>query len=235
MPRVVQWWDTYQIPLYLLALGAGVLIGLTVPATAPTFEMAINPVLMALLYATFLSVPLTKLGQALRDGRLLAGLTVLNFLIVPVVVYVLSRFVADDQALLLGVLLVLLAPCIDYVIAFSGLAGAAHDKLVAAAPLLMLLQVLLLPGYLRLFVGPELLDVIDLAPFIEAFLLLIVTPLALAALTQFLAARSQAAQRIMDVMAAFMVPLLMLTLAVVVIIYVRLIPRVVPEKMVPTA
>ena len=53
--------------------------------------MAINPVLMALLYATFLSVPLTKVGQALRDGRFLAGLTVLNFLIVPVVVYLLSR------------------------------------------------------------------------------------------------------------------------------------------------
>ncbi|WP_331271167.1 metalloregulator ArsR/SmtB family transcription factor [Corynebacterium glucuronolyticum] len=86
---------------------------------------------MALLYATFLSVPLTKVGQALRDGRFLAGLTVLNFLIVPVVVYLLSRFVADDQALLLGVLLVLLAPCIDYVIAFSGLADPARLRLLS--------------------------------------------------------------------------------------------------------
>ncbi|MHA6528271.1 ArsR/SmtB family transcription factor [Corynebacterium pyruviciproducens] len=83
---------------------------------------------MALLYATFLSVPLTKVGQALRDGRFLAGLTVLNFLIVPVVVYLLSRFVADDQALLLGVLL---APCIDYVIAFSGLADPARLRLLS--------------------------------------------------------------------------------------------------------
>ncbi|QGU05931.1 Sodium Bile acid symporter family protein (plasmid) [Corynebacterium comes] len=213
---VIDWLERWQIPLYLIALGAGAVIGLTVPATAAAFEVAINPVLMALLYATFLSVPLTKLGHALRDARFLAGLLVLNFLIVPVVVYVLSRLVADDQALLLGVLLVLLTPCIDYVIVFSGLARAAHDRLLAAAPLLMLLQMLLLPVYLGMFVGPELFEVIDLAPFIEAFLLLIVTPLAVAALTQFLAARFRPAQQVMDLMEALMVPLLMLTLTVVV-------------------
>ncbi|QGS35859.1 arsenic resistance protein [Corynebacterium xerosis] len=213
---MIEWWDKYQIPLYLAALALGALIGLAAPAIAPTFELAINPVLMVLLYATFLGVPLTKVGQALRDGRFLAGLTMLNFLIVPVVVYLLSRFVADDQALLLGVLLVLLAPCIDYVIVFSGLAGAAHDKLLAAAPLLMLLQMLLLPVYLRIFVGPGLFDVIDLAPFLEAFFLLIVAPLALAALTQVLAARSRPARQVMDLMQALMVPLMMLTLAVVV-------------------
>ncbi|APT08194.1 arsenic resistance protein [Corynebacterium glutamicum] len=213
---VFDWLERWQIPLYLIALGAGAVIGLTVPATAAAFEVAINPVLMALLYATFLSVPLTKLGRALRDARFLAGLLVLNFLIVPVVVYVLSRLVADDQALLLGVLLVLLTPCIDYVIVFSGLARAAHDRLLAAAPLLMLLQMLLLPVYLGMFVDPELFEVIDLAPFIEAFLLLIVTPLAVAALTQFLAARFRPAQQVMDLMEALMVPLLMLTLTVVV-------------------
>nr|WP_269208182.1 metalloregulator ArsR/SmtB family transcription factor [Corynebacterium glucuronolyticum] len=128
---MLDWWERWQIPLYLAALVLGALIGLAAPATAPAFEVAINPVLMALLYATFLSVPLTKVGQALRDGRFLAGLTVLNFLIVPVVVYLLSRFVADDQALLLGVLLVLLAPCIDYVIAFSGLADPARLRLLS--------------------------------------------------------------------------------------------------------
>ena len=125
---MLDWWERWQIPLYLAALVLGALIGLAAPATAPAFEVAINLVMMALLYATFLSVPLTKVGQALRDGRFLAGLTVLNFLIVPVVVYLLSRFVADDQALLLGVLL---APCIDYVIAFSGLADPARLRLLS--------------------------------------------------------------------------------------------------------
>ncbi len=210
------WLERWQITLYLVALGAGALIGLTIPSTAPAFETAINPVLILLLYATFLSVPLTKLGHALRDVRFLAGLLVLNFVIVPVVVFGLSRFVADDQALVLGVLLVLLTPCIDYVIVFSGLAGAAHDRLLAAAPLLMVLQMLLLPLYLGVFVGPELLDTIDVGPFLEALLLLIVTPLGLAAMTQYLATMWTSAQKVMHAMQAVMVPLMMLTLAVVV-------------------
>lgn len=216
MSRLIVWWDKYQIPLYLIALAAGAVIGLTGPGTAPVFELAINPVLMSLLYATFLGVPLIRLGHALRDIRFLVGLTGLNFVIAPVVVFALSRFVADDQALLFGVLLVLLAPCIDYVIVFSGLAGAAHEKLLAAAPLLMLLQMLLLPVYLRLFMGPELLDTVDIAPFVEAFVLLIVIPLALAALTQFLALRFRPAGHIMALLEALMVPLMMLTLLVVV-------------------
>lgn len=213
---MTDWLERWQITLYLLALGAGALIGLSVPSTAPTFEAAINPVLMVLLYATFLSVPLTKLGHALRDIRFLTGLLVLNFLIVPIVVYGLSRFVADDQALLLGVLLVLLTPCIDYVIVFSGLAGAAHDRLLAAAPLLMVLQMLLLPVYLGLFVGPDLFEVIDGGPFLEALVLLIITPLGAAALTQYVAARWTGARKIINGMQAAMVPLMMLTLAVVV-------------------
>ena len=43
-----------------------------------------------------------------------------------------GTFVADEPALLFGVLLVLLTPCIDYVIVFSGLAGGASDRLLAA-------------------------------------------------------------------------------------------------------
>ncbi|MHD0175198.1 hypothetical protein ACNQUF_11840 [Corynebacterium diphtheriae] len=65
----------------------------------------------------------------------------------------------------------------DYVIVFTGIAGGAKDRLLAAAPLLMLAQMLLLPLYLWLFVGAEFVATVDFAPFIEAFLLLIALPL----------------------------------------------------------
>ena len=109
-------------------------------------RVLMRPVLVLSLVATVCMFFGPQDPLWLYAGRFLAGLLVLNFAIVPVVVYGLSRFVADDQALLLGVLLVLLAPCIDYVIVFSGLAGSAHDRLLAAAPLLMLVQMLLLPA-----------------------------------------------------------------------------------------
>ena len=145
---VVAWWDRQQVPLYLVAIAAGALFGTAAPDAAPALEHAINPVLALLLFATFLGVPVIEVGRAWGDLRFLAVVLAGNFLAVPIVVYALSRFVSDDRGLLLGVLLVLLTPCIDYVIVFTGLAGGAQTRLLAAAPLLMLAQMLLLPAYL---------------------------------------------------------------------------------------
>ncbi len=216
MHRTVQWWDKRQVPLYLAAIVAGAALGLAAPGLAPTLEHSIEPVLMLLLFATFLGVPLIEVGRAFRDVRFLATVLVTNFVVLPVVVWGLSRFVADDRGLLLGVLLVLLTPCIDYVIVFTGLASGARARLLAAAPLLMLAQIALLPVYLLVFAGPDVLSVIDVGPFAEAFLLLIVVPLAAAAVVQAVARRRRAGRVVEEVMAGAMVPLMMATLAVVI-------------------
>ncbi|GAA2173118.1 arsenic resistance protein [Agrococcus versicolor] len=214
--RIVEAWDRQQVPLYLVAIAAGAIAGLSAPQIAPTLEHAIEPVLMLLLFATFLGVPLIEVGRSFKDGRFLITVLLANFLIVPAIAWALSRFVADDRGLMLGVLLVLLTPCIDYVIVFTGLAGGARARLLAAAPLLMLVQILLLPLYLLLFAGTDVLDIIDLAPFAEAFLLLIVIPLGAAALVQAIARRHRAGRAIAVAMAGAMVPLMMATLAVVI-------------------
>ena len=106
------------------------------------------------------------------DWRFLGVVLVLNFVVVPVVVFGLSRAVAADQAVLVGVLFMLLTPCVDYVIVFTGLAGGARARLLAATPLLMLLQIVLLPVYLWLMAGAEVVGAFDPHPFVEAFLAL---------------------------------------------------------------
>lgn len=208
--------EHHQIGLYLVAILIGGTVGFLAPGSAGSLEQSINPVLGLLLFATFLGIPFASIGKAAKDLQFMGTVLVLNFVIVPLVVFGLTRFIAGDQALLLGVLLVLLTPCIDYVIVFTGLAGGASDRLLAAAPLLMLLQMLLLPLYLLLFVGPDVVSVIDPAPFVEALVVLIFIPLAAAALTQALARKAAAGRIIMELMHALMVPLMMATLAVVV-------------------
>jgi ACR3 family arsenite efflux pump ArsB len=215
-PNLVAWMERHQISLYLVAILVGGTVGFLAPGSAGALEHSINPVLGLLLYATFLVIPFASIGKAARDVRFLATVLVLNFAIVPVVVFGLTRFVAGDQALLVGVLLVLLTPCIDYVIVFSGLAGGASDRLLAAAPVLMLAQMLLLPVYLLVFVGPEVVSAIDPGPFVDALIVLIIIPLAAAALTQALARRAVRGRTVMAAMQALMVPLMMATLAVVV-------------------
>ena len=215
MNAVVSWLEHRQIGLYLAAILAAGVVGLTVPG-AHHLEGAIEPVLALLLFATFLGVPFAAIGKSLRDGRFLAAVGMLNFVVAPLVAYGLSRFVADEPALLFGVLLVLLTPCIDYVIVFAGLAGGASERLLAAAPLLMLAQILLLPFYLLLFIGPEGVAVVEIGPFARAFLLLIVVPLTAAALVQALARRHRTGVVIDRTMLGLMVPLMMATLFTVV-------------------
>lgn len=115
----------------------------------------------------------------------------------------------------MGVLLTLLTPCVDYVIVFAGMAGGDGRRLVAASPLLMLVQMAALPLLLWLFVGAELADAVEVGPFVEAFGLLIALPLALAWLTQS-AGRHRAGAALHDAFTVAMVPLLAATLFVVV-------------------
>lgn len=216
--------ERHQIPLYLLGLGFGAFVGLLAPAVAGPAESAILPVLALLLYVTFLGIPFARIGGALRDWRFLATILAVNFAVVPIVVWILSRIVAHDQVLLVGVLFVLLTPCIDYVLVFTGLAGGDTERLLAAAPLLMLVQMVLLPLYLWAMVGSEFVASVEFGPFVEAFGLIIVLPLLAAGLTQALAARTRttalrinvASARWSDFAAATMVPLMVITLAVVV-------------------
>ena len=185
----VKWWDAHQVALYVAAIGVGIAVGLIWPAAAPVLSSTTSPLLAMLLFATFVGIPLIQVGRAFRDVRFLGTVLAVNFVLVPLVAFGLSRFVTDDQGLLVGVLLVLLTPCVDYVIVFTGLAGGARTRLLAATPLLMLLQIALLPAYLWLFAGGDVVTRVELEPFIEAFLILIVIPLAAAAFVQGIARR----------------------------------------------
>jgi arsenite transporter len=208
--------ERHQVPAYLAAVATGVAIGLAAPSSDTAFEALIYPVLGALLYATFAQVPFTALRAAFSDRRFLLAALGLNFLVVPPIVFALSRLAPDGRAVELGVLTVLLTPCIDYVIVFTRLAGGSDRRLLAASPLLMLTQMALLPVYLWLFMGSELAEVVEPGPFLEAFALLIVLPLAVAWATEGWAARSAAGARFKRTVDLTPVALMALTLLVVV-------------------
>lgn len=215
MSVLVQRLERRQVPLYLGGLAAGALVGLTIPRTAGAFQAAIYPVLGALLYVTFLQIPFVELRAALGDRRFVAAALALNFVLVPPVAFGLSRWAPGGRAIEVGVLMVLLAPCVDYVIAFTRLAGGSAHKLLAATPLLMLAQMALLPAYLVLFMGPGLGGIIDRGPLVRAFVALIAVPLVLAWATQRRAAISPVAARLRARLDLAPVALMTVTLLVV--------------------
>lgn len=98
MPGFVAGLERHQVAVYLGALAAGALAGWAAPDAGSALEHAINPVLAALLYVTFLQVPVVELGRSLRAGRFLGATLVVNFVVVPLVVAALFTFLPDDQA-----------------------------------------------------------------------------------------------------------------------------------------
>lgn len=219
---MIAWLERHQVPLYLAAMAAGAALGLGFPTTAALWEPAVPPLIAALLWSTFLGIPLTQLTDGLRDRRFLGVLLALNFAVAPVVAWLLTRPLTGHPELVLGILVVLLVPCIDWVIVFAGLAGGDRARLTAAAPLLMLAQMLLLGPLLWLLAGPDAPLQIQAGPFLSALVWMLLVPLAAAVAVQALARGRgpgrlrRGAQRIEGAGQALMVPALMLVLVAVI-------------------
>lgn len=204
-----------QIAIYFAAMAIAALAALVLPGTT-TLEALVNPALALMLFVTFLQVPLAELGRAFAQGRFIAALLVTNFVVIPLLVALLLPLAPTAPLVQLGVLLVLLAPCIDYVVTFAHLGRADARLLLAATPVLLLAQMALLPLYLRLLLGDTAAAPVQPGPFIDAFVWLIAAPLALAALVQFAAARRQTAARANAALGLLPVPATALVLFIVV-------------------
>lgn len=210
------WLQRYQVIVYAVAVLLAIGVGLGRSDSAPFIEQLIDPVLAVLLYVTFLEIPFVRLRRAFTNGRFMAAALGMNFLVVPVVVWGLIQFLPQEPVILVGAFMVLLTPCIDYVITFTELAGGNSEQITATTPALMLVQLLLLPVYLWLFMGAEVAEIIEAGPFIEAFLIIITLPLTLAWLTEVWAERSPKGEYWQETMGWLPVPMMGATLFVVI-------------------
>ncbi|MEX1198788.1 MAG: arsenic resistance protein [Pseudohongiellaceae bacterium] len=207
--------ERQQSWIYLIAILAGLAIGLDQPDATARLEVFLWPLLGALLYATFTQVPLTRIGQGLRDWRFLAALLLGNFVVIPLVVGGLMSALPVSPVVQAGVLLVLLVPCTDWFISFTHLGRGDTGRAIAAAPVLLLVQLLALPLYLWFFLGAEWLRTAISSQLLGAFAGLILTPLALAWVTERLAERSSQARRLVHGLGILPVPLLALVVFVI--------------------
>lgn len=204
-----------QTGIYFAAVLFAALAAIFISGTT-ALEAAINPALALMLFVTFLQVPLAELGRAFTQARFLGALLATNFVVVPLLVALLLPLAPSVPLVQLGVLLVLLAPCIDYVVTFSHLGRADARLLLAATPVLLGAQMLLLPLYLKLLLGDAAAALVEPGPFVDAFVWLIAVPLVLAALVQLWAARSRSGARANESLGLLPVPATALVLFVVV-------------------
>lgn len=202
--------EKHQSWLYLIFIGLGLTLGIGAPESAELLEQLLWPLLGMLLYATFTQIPLLHIARSFKDTRFIAALLVGNFIAIPAFLALVVIWLPLSSAVLAGVLMVLLVPCTDWFITFTHLGKGDTARAVAATPLLLLVQMIALPGYLWLFLGREWFQVALSTELVSAFIGLILIPLVLAWLTEYYAGRYKAAERGVQCLGLMPVPLLAL-------------------------
>lgn len=122
------------------------------------------------MFSMFSQIPFFELQKRVLNLKFVTALIIANFVILPIFVYFLiSIFNISSSAILIGLFLVLLTPCIDYVIVFTALGKGNAQYMLISTPILFVLQILLLPLYLTMFLDKSILTIIDIEPFIHSF------------------------------------------------------------------
>lgn len=80
---------------------------------AASLALLIEPVIAILLYSMFCQIPFLELKRVFQDRAFFKALLIGNFVFIPIIVWLLSIFLIHDPVINLGLLLVLLTPCID--------------------------------------------------------------------------------------------------------------------------
>jgi len=176
--------EKLQTFIIFFAVGLGLLLG-QVNIIEQHADSLVIPFLFLMLYGLFLTIPLQQLKKAFLNIKFLGSSTIINFIWTPVLAWGLgSFFLSDYPALWIGFIMLMVTPCTDWYLAFTGIAKGNISLSTSILPVNLILQVVLLPVYLLIFAGT--IETIQISTLIESILIVLVIPFTLAHLTRFL-------------------------------------------------
>jgi ACR3 family arsenite efflux pump ArsB len=143
-----------------------------------------------MLYITFLQIPIEEIKKAFKNIKFTHTSVLINFVWIPILAWLLAMaFLGDHPALYIGFIMLMVTPCTDWYLIFTGIAKGNVALSAAILPLNLILQVILLPIYLLLFGGTT--GVIELTFLVESILIVLLIPLVLGFLTKVLMRNKQ--------------------------------------------
>ncbi len=179
--------------LYTLIILLAVVIGIGIgqmDLIRVNAESFIVPLLVAMLYITFLQIPIEEIKKAFKNIKFTYTSVTINFVWTPILAWVLAMiFLGDNPALYIGFIMLMVTPCTDWYLIFTGIAKGNVALSTAILPLNLILQVILLPIYLLIFGGTT--GVIELGFLVESILIVLFIPLVLALITKLLLRNKQ--------------------------------------------
>lgn len=139
-----------------VALIAAILLGAAMGSIWPQSETLlsgwIDYTILILVFLLLFEVRLQSLLSSSNRWQFIAAAIVANFLIIPVLGYVIaSLFLSAHPLFFIGLVIYFLAPCTDWFLAFTRLAKGNTALGAALLPINMIIQLLLYPFYLQWF------------------------------------------------------------------------------------
>lgn len=140
--------------LFLVAIAVGILLGGVAPNAAASVAEWTDPLILLLVGVLFFTLRLDGFSALRRAPGVVLLALGMNFLMIPIVALALTSLLPTD-ALRLGVLIYCLAPCTDWFLGFTRLAGGDTATGAALIPVQMVLQLALYPVWLSLFASEQ--------------------------------------------------------------------------------
>ena len=171
-----------QPVIIITAALMGLLLGALTPLGSVSSGM-IEVFLMMLLYILFLSIDLKRIKNSFTNVRFTLTAVVINFVFTPLFGYLLGKvFFPDELDIRIGLLMLLVTPCTDWYLVFTGLSKGNVELGMSILPLNLILQIVLLPVYLLVLIGSEV--TMDVASLLGSVAMVLVIPFALAYITK---------------------------------------------------
>ena len=197
--------------IIFLAAAIGIFVG-KIDAIQANAEHFIVPLLVLMLYITFLQIPLDQAKQAFRNTKFSSVSLMINFVWTPLLAWFLaSLFLGDQPALYIGFIMLMVTPCTDWYLIFTGIAKGNLALSAAILPVNLIFQIVLLPVYLLLFGGKA--GTIEPAFLAESVVVVLLLPLLLAIATKRLFRNKKAPMKNASALASAL-PVVLLSLAI---------------------
>ncbi|MDO5853689.1 MAG: bile acid:sodium symporter [Thermoplasmata archaeon] len=170
-----------------LIIIAAALIGLGLGAWTPLGDApawTVEAFLMALLFVLFLSVDLSRFREALGNRRFTVAALSLNFVLTPIIAWLLGLgFFGSEPDIRIGLLMLLVTPCTDWYLVFTRIGGGNVELGMSILPLNLVLQCLLLPVYLTIFCGEAV--SVDFVSLLTDMAIVLLVPFFLSLVTKY--------------------------------------------------
>lgn len=141
-----------------------------------------------MLFGLFLNIPLKNLLSSFSNLKFISANLVINFIWTPIFTYLLGLLLLQDHlSLWIGFVMLMVTPCTDWYLIFTGIAKGNTSLSAAVLPVNLILQLILLPLYLLLFFGKS--GSVDTAILWESILLVLLVPFLIAQLIKYWSAK----------------------------------------------